>query len=233
MCRLQTVSLALLAVLTLGAITAEAASAASTVLPEFSREVSGNGTSGTSSTNLEGTIVSCPSADTMVSATSKKSGTFKFLFGGCISGGESCHSLGQAVGSSTVEVTGEYHVVSRASDRTFYMTWLLFASTDGAGARHIECEGAGIGLVLEWGNILGRIRAEPSGSERTSQVLFRTEGGGKTIKQELETFGNNNGTEITVEGLKGKLGTGTARVTGVNSESNLLFSTEATSLEES
>jgi hypothetical protein len=233
MYRLQGVSLALLAVFTLGVITVEAASAASTVLPEFSNEVGGNGTSGTSTVNMEGTTALCSSSETVMSPTSKKVGTFKFLFSGCISGGESCHSLGQAVGSLTIEITGEYHVVSRAADRTFYMTWLLFASTDSAAALHVECEAPSIGLVLQWGNILGRIIAEPSGSERTSRVVFRTVGGGKTLKQELDTFGNNSGTEITVEGFKSKLGTGTARVTGVNSDSNLLFSTEKASLEES
>jgi hypothetical protein len=233
MYRLQAVSLALLAVFTLGVITVEAASAASTVLPEFSREVAGKGTSGTSTVNLEGTKVGCPSAEEAIGPLSRRSGTFKFLFGDCVSGGESCHSLGEALGSLTIEITGEYHVVSRASDRTFYMIWLLLASTDGAGALHVECEAPSIGLILQWGNVLGRISAVPAGSEQTCQIVFKSEGSGKTIKQELTTFGNNSGTEVTVEGLKGKLGTGTSRMATVSAEANLLLSSEMTSLEES
>jgi hypothetical protein len=45
--RLKIAGLAIIAVLALGVITAEAASAASTVLPEFSKEVAGHATSGT------------------------------------------------------------------------------------------------------------------------------------------------------------------------------------------
>ncbi len=111
------------------------------------------------------------------------------------------------------------------------MIWLLFASTDSAGALHFECEGVW-GLMLFWGNILGKIGAEPGSSERTFGITVKTEGGGKTIKQELETYGNNNGTEVTVEGLKGNLGTGTEFKGGESAESNLLFTTAATSLEE-
>ncbi len=111
------------------------------------------------------------------------------------------------------------------------MIWLLFASTDTAAALHIECEGI-VGLILLWGNILGKIGAEPGSSERTFGITLKTEGGGKTIKQELSTYGNNNGTEVTVEGLKGKLGTGTEKAIGESAESNLLFTTGPTSLEE-
>jgi hypothetical protein len=231
--RIKIAGLAFLAVLALGVITAEAASAASTVLPEFSNSVAGNATSGASSLNLEGTTISCTAGTTATSPTSKKLGTFKILFGGCKAGGEPCRSLGQALASGTIEVTGEYHLVSRASDRTFYEIWFLLASTDGTGALHLECEASTVGLVLVWGNVLGQINAEPSSSERTFKINLKTEGGGKTIKQELNTYGNNSGTEITAEGLKGKLGTGTERKGGESAEANLLFTVSATSLEES
>jgi hypothetical protein len=228
----RTVGMAFIAVLALSAITAEAASAASTVLPLFSKEVGGNATSGTATLNLEGTNFSCPLAETITGPLSKTLGTFRILFDGCASGGESCHSLGQALGSLTIEVTGEYHLVSRASDRTFYMIWLLLASTDGTGALHLECESAAVGLALVWGNFLGQIKAVPASSEETFELIFKSEGGGKTVKQELGTFGNDNGTEITVEGLKGKLGTGAERKGTATATANLWFMKEFTSLEE-
>ena len=230
--RLKIVGLALFAIFAFGVITAEAASAASTVLPLFSNPVAGNATSGTSSLNLEGTVIKCTQGTTATGATSKTLGTFRILFGGCTTGETSaCRSLGQALGSGTIEVTGQYHLVSRASNRTFYMIWFLLASTDTAAALHLECEGV-VGLVLVWGNVLGRIGAQPGSSERTFGITLKTEGGGKTIKQELSTYGNNNGTEVTVEGLKGKLGTGAERVGGESAESNLLFMVSETSLEE-
>jgi hypothetical protein len=231
--RIKIVGLAFLAVLALGVIAVEAASAASTVLPEFSNQVAGSATSGASSLNLEGTTTSCTGGTVAMSPTSTKLGTFKVLFGGCLAGGESCHSLGQALGSLTIEVTGEYHLVSRASDRTFYEIWFLLAPTDGTGALHLECEAAAVGLILIWGKVLGQISATPASSERTFAINLKTEGGGKTIKQELSTYGNNSGTEITVEGLKGKLGTGKEREAGLRAEANLLFTTSATSLKES
>jgi hypothetical protein len=230
--RLKIAGLAFLAVLALGLITVEAALAASTVLPEFSTEVVGGATSGTSTLNVEGTKISCPSGTTLTSPTSKKLGTFRILFSGCLSGGEPCHSLGQVLGSLTIEVTGEYHLVSRASNRTFYEIWFLLASTDSTAALHIECEAAAVGLVSVWGNVLGQIKATPASSERTFIIILKAEGGGKTIKQELSTYGNDNGTEVTVEGLKGKLGSGTVRVVGMEVEW-LIFVIGATSLLES
>ncbi len=231
--RLKIVGLALFAIFAFGVITAEAASAASTVLPLFSAEVAGNATSEASSLNLEGTIIACTAGTTSTGPTSKTLGTFKILFGGCTTAGgtAACRSLGQALGSGTIEVTGQYHLVSRASNRTFYMIWFLLASTDTAAALHLECEGV-TALVLVWGNVLGKIGAEPGTSERTFGITLKTEGGGKTIKQELQTYGNNNGTEVTVEGLRGKLGTGTERKGGESAESNLLLMVSETSLEE-
>jgi hypothetical protein len=231
--RLRIVGLVFFAVLALGVITAEAASAASTVLPEFSAEVAGHATSGTASLTLEATKITCPLAESLFGPLSKKLGTFKILFDQCVAGGESCHSLGQALGSLTIEVTGEYHLVSRASDRTFYMLWLLLSATDGTAAVHIECEALSVGLVLVWGNVLGHIVPVPSTSELTFELIFQSEGGGKTIKQELQTYGNNNGTEITVQGLHGKLGTGTERNGGEEATKNLLHMLEDTSLLES
>jgi hypothetical protein len=183
--------------------------------------------------NFEGTKLTCPLAESLFGPLSKKLGTFKILFDGCVAGGESCHSLGQALGSLTIEATGEYHLVSRASDRTFYMLWLLFASTDSTAALHIECEALTVGLILIWGNVLARIVPVPATSELTFELMFKTEGGGKTVKQELNTYGNNNGTETTVQGLKGKLGTGTERKAGLEATENLLHMLENTSLLES
>jgi hypothetical protein len=231
--RLKLVGLVFFAVLVVGVITAEAAFAQSTVLPLFSKEVAGHATSGTATLNLEGTKITCPLAESLFGPLSKTLGTFKILFDQCVAGGESCHSLGQALGSLTIEVTGEYHLVSRASNRTFYMLWLLLAPTDTTAAVHIECEAVSVGLILVWGNVLGRIVPQPATSELTFELIFKSEGGGTTVKQELNTYGNNNGTEITVEGLKGKLGTGTTRKGGEAAESNLLHMLEDTSLEES
>jgi hypothetical protein len=231
--RLKIVGLAFFAVLALGVITAEAASAASTVLPEFSKEVAGHATSGTATLNFEATKVSCPLAESLFGALSKTLGTFKISFDQCAAGAESCHSLGQALGSLTIEATGEYHLVSRASDRTFYMLWLLFAATDSTAALHIECEAPAVGLILFWGNVLGQIKAAPAGSEETFELIFKSEGGGKTVKQELNRYGNNSGTEITVQGIHGKLGTGVERNASLTAESNLLHMLAPTSLEES
>jgi hypothetical protein len=230
--RLRIVGLAFFAVLALGVITAEAAFAASTVLPLFSKEVAGHATSGTATLNLESTKITCPLAESLFGPLSKTLGTFKILFDQCVSGGESCHSLGQALGSLTIEVTGEYHLVSRASDRTLYMIWLLLAATDSTAAVHIECEAPAVGLILVWGNVLGQIVPVPATSELTFELLFKKEGGGKTLKNELSTYGNNNGTEITVQGLHGKLGAGTERPGGEEAEANLLHMLEDTSLEE-
>ena len=55
--RVRMVGLACLAMLVLGVVLADAAFAASTVLPLFSAEVGGNGTSGASSINFEGTFI--------------------------------------------------------------------------------------------------------------------------------------------------------------------------------
>jgi hypothetical protein len=230
--RLKIIGLTFIAVLALGVITAEAASADSTVLPLFSTEVGGNATSGTSTLNLEGANVTCPLAESTFGPLSKTLGTFKILFDGCKSGGEPCHSLGQATTSETIEVTGEYHLVSMALPRTFYEIWLLFAATDSTGAIHIECNAPSVGLILVWGNVLGQIKAAPANSERTFELIFKSEGGGKTIKQELNTYGNNSGEEVTVGGLHGKLGTGTERKAGEAATSNLLFTVSSTSLEE-
>ncbi len=229
--RFKILGLVFLAVLALGAIAAEAASAASTVLPEFSNEVNANGTSGTSTINFEGTALSCSSSVISFTSLSRKLGKFKRLYGGCRSGGESCRSLGQALGSLTIETTGEYHLVSLGRNRTFYLIWYLYSTADNAAAIHIECEGV-VALMLMRGNYLGRLVPEPAGSERTFKIIFGTEGGGSTIKQELDTYGNNNGTELTDEGLKGKLGTGTERITAESSEI-LVATSSATSLEES
>jgi hypothetical protein len=223
--RISVAGIILAAALTPTATATSPASAASTVLPEFSRSASGAGTSGRGSLNMEGTIISCEAGTGVSSATSTKLGTFKLTITQCKSGGEACHSLGQA-NSSTVEVTGEYHLVSLASDRTFYEIWSLLGS-DSAGALHIECNSEAVGLILIWGNILGQIIET---ANHTFQGILKTEGGGKTIKQTINTYGNNTGTEITAEGLRGKLGTGTERKASISAEENLGH-TEASILE--
>jgi hypothetical protein len=227
--RLKTVGVALIAFCALGVMTAAAASANSTVLPEFSTASAATGTSGKGAFNLEGTTLLCEASRGAFSPTSTKLGTFRILWGGCKGDGKPCWSLGQAAGSSTDEATGEYHLVSRASDRTAYEIWFLLAAS-ASTAGHTECESAAIGLVLTWGNFLGLL-LEMSG--KTVKIVIETEGFGKTIKQKSTTFGNNSGSEITVEGIKGKLGVGTERKAGVSSEENLLAWEKGTTILES
>jgi hypothetical protein len=228
--RLKTVGVTLVAVCALGAMAAAAASGNSTVLPEFSTESHATGKSGKGTFNLEGTTISCEASTGELSPTSKKLGTFRISWSGCRAAGKSCWSLGQAAGSLTEEATGEYHLVSKASDRTAYEIWLLLSATDNTEAGHTECESAAIGLVLAWGNFLGLILTQPN--NLTIKLDIEAEGGGNSIKQKVATFGNDSGTEITVGGLKGKLGTGTERKATVTSEENLIaFEKETTILE--
>jgi hypothetical protein len=228
--RLKTGGVALLTACALGGLAAEAASANSTVLPEFSTTSTAIWTIGRTVSNVEGTNVSCEAGAAAISPTSKKLGTFRILFSGCKASGASCWSLGQSAGSLTEEVTGEYHLVSLGSSRTNYLLWFLLSASDNTAALHLECESAAIGLVLIWGNVLGLVAIV---SERTIKIIIETEGGGKTIKQKSSNFGNNSGTEVTVEGLKGKLGTGTERKTGISWEEVLMGFTELTSILES
>ena len=228
--RLKTAGVILTAVYAICVLTAAAASANSTVLPEFSTTSSSTGTSGAVSVNMEGTTLSCEKGTSQTTATSKKLGTFRILFGGCKGGGKACHSLGQAAGSETEELTGEYHLVSLGSDRTHYLIWYLLGASTNTGALHLECESAAIGLSLLWGNFLGLILIV---SERTIKIDIESEGGGQTIKQKVTTYGNNSGEEITVLGLRGKLtNAGTERKATVSSEENLLGFAALTSLEE-
>jgi hypothetical protein len=223
--------LALVAVCALGVMTAAAASANSTVLPEFSTKSGSTGTSGAGSLSLEGTTISCEKGTSETSATSFKLGTFRILFGGCKAGGKSCRSLGQALGSLTIETTGEYHLVSLGSNRTHYLIWFLLGASTNTGALHLECESAAIGLLLVWGNFLGLILII---SERTIKIDIESEGGGSTLKQKVVTYGNNSGEEITVLGIRGRLtNTGTERNGTEVSEENLLGFKELTSIKES
>jgi hypothetical protein len=180
---------------------------------------------------LEGTTLSCEAGTSQLSATSKKLGTFRILFGGCKGSGKPCRSLGQSAGSSTEEMTGEYHLVSLGSNRTHYLIWFLLSASDNTAALHLECESAAIGLSLLWGNFLGLILTQPN--NLTIKIDIETEGGGATIKQKSTTFGNNSGTEITVEGLKGKLGTGTERKVGESWEETLIGFEKPTTILES
>jgi hypothetical protein len=228
--RLKAVGATLIAVCALGVLTVTAASANSTVLPEFSTTSSATGTIGKSSVNLEGTTLSCEGGTIALRPTSKKLGLYIILYGGCRAAGESCWSLGQDEGELTIEETGEYHLVSVAPDRTHYLLWFLLAALDNAEALHIECESPVVGLILEWGNWLGLIE-EKSGT--TYKINIETEGGGKTIKQKITTFGNNSGTEVTAAGRKAKLGTGTERKAGIAVESTLVAMKEGTTILES
>jgi hypothetical protein len=228
--RLKTFGLALVAVCALGVMTAAAASANSTVLPEFSTTSAATGTSGEGTLSLEGTTITCEKNSDETTATSKKLGTFRILFGGCKGGGKPCRSLGQAAGSGTIETTGEYHLVSLGTNRTHYLIWFLLGASTNTGALHLECESAAIGLLLVWGNVLGLIE-EKSGT--TYKLNVESVGGGPTLKQAVVTYGNNSGEEITVLGIKGRLtNTGTERNGGESSEENLLaFATATTILE--
>jgi hypothetical protein len=227
--RLKTAGVILTAVYAICVLTAAAASANSTVLPEFSTTSSSTGTGGEASLSLEGTTLSCENNRDETTATSKKLGTFRILFGGCKAGGKACHSLGQAAGSETEELTGEYHLVSLGSNRTHYLIWFLLGASTNTGALHLECESAAIGLLLLWGNFLGLIE-EKSGT--TYKINIESVGGGATLKQAVVTYGNNSGEEITVLGLRGRLtNTGTERKGTEKTEALLAFATGTTILE--
>jgi hypothetical protein len=228
--RIKVIGLALMAVCALAAITVASASAASTVLPEFSVKTNATGTSKKGTLNLEGTTISCEKGSSTIGATNKKEGTFTITFEECKGGGKGCISLGQTAGSGKIVTTGGYKVVSLSAARTHYELLLSLSAADNTEALHIECESAAIGLVLVFGSLLGTIEEK---SDVSYKLNVESEGGGSTIKQKVTTFGNNSGTEVTVAGLKGKLGTGTERKAGENSEENLLTATSGTTLLES
>ena len=77
--RFKVIGLAIMAVFMLGAITAASATAASTVLPEFSPATGGTGTGATGSLNLEGTKIECTSNTSSIGGGTRE-GTFKITF---------------------------------------------------------------------------------------------------------------------------------------------------------
>lgn len=192
------------------------ASAASTVLPLFKNAAVATATSGKKELTSEGVKISCESGVGTFGAGTRL-GTFTFDTKGCSVLEEPCRSLGQAVGSSLIEMTGEWHLVSLLSERKHYEILFLTAATDNASALHVECEA--LGLVLLWGSILGLITKL---SSTDYDIFIEKEGSGSAAKQKIREFGNNSGEVVTVTGLKMKLGTGTERSEAVSSVSNLL-----------
>jgi hypothetical protein len=197
-----------------------------TILPLFTTETSGTGTSGTASLNLEGTNVSCESSTSAAAPASRGFGTLSIIFRTCKSGGKGCISLGQTAGSGIVEVNGEWHLVSLLGNRKSYEIWFLLSRLDNSEAIHIECEIAG--LLLIWGNMLAPIAAMP-GSNRSYIININRTG---TTKQEVEEFGNNNGETVKSGNLRGRVGTGSERLATAESVDNLLFMEQPTTIAE-
>ena len=199
--RLKILGLALMAVFSLGVVMAASAFAES-ALPLWSPLSTATLKGGTGSLLLEGKVLGC-SSDKGLFGAGTRLGTFDLNFTGCLLENRVCKSLGEALASSEILVTGEWHLVSLLANRKHYLLWLLLSPTDTAGAVHIECEALEKILILVWGNVLGLING---GGTNYLIAIHRTSGGA----QELTEFGNNSVETVKAE-LKGKIGKGVTR----------------------
>jgi hypothetical protein len=193
-------------------------------LPEFKVETKSAGTSGKNELAAEGSSIKCESATDEFVPTSKKEGTFTIHFKECkgpLTVGK-CWSLGDAKGE--ILVGGEWHLVRSTKGESEPLVWLLFATTDGTKAVHLECEKV-LGLVLLWGNLL--LTISPFGKEaKEFSLVVEREG----EKQRIRKYENNEGKEVEAEGLKASIDGGSARSAGEESKENRLTTEKETEI---
>ena len=222
--RLKVLILACLAVFMLGAVASAVASAAEKELPRFTVPTAGTGESKKGELAVEGSSIKCEKATNSFGA-GEKLGTFTIRFLECKGPATvgKCWSLGDPKGE--ILVGGEWHLVQGEKiENKRPLIWLLFASADNSEAIHLECEKVLI-LTLIWGNLLLTITPAEKETEKFSLVVER-----EKEEQKLRAYFNNEGKEVTAEGLKASVDGGTARSAGEQSLENSLTTTSKTEI---
>jgi hypothetical protein len=198
-------SLVLMAVFMLSAVAAEAASAET--LPEFTKELEFEGTTGKGELGLTGANVKCESSNILGhKPENKKLGLMFMHFKGCSLGGKECHSLGDEANITLLHIV--WHLVRLLkSPNEHAAIWLLVLNT------HVECTFLKT-LVLLQGSLLGLIEPVNTKTAKYTINLNVKEG-----KQEFTKFVDDAGKEVEAK-LEGSVNEGAFKSATKSLENN-------------
>jgi hypothetical protein len=213
---------ALVVVVVVGVVVVGYASATTMTLPTFSVQQSFTGSSGAGVLTSSGFTLKCTSdADQGTMESNRNLGLFTIEFKTCSTSltTGTCRSLGLAASSSTILVSGSWHLVleTLSSGDMHYILFLL-------NPLHIECGTTEPVLLQVRGNVLGLIVAGASEKE-----YLLTVNSGDTTTQEYTSFENNNGTLVETK-LEAAANLG-FHVSGETSAENKMFASAKSVIE--
>jgi len=191
---LRVISMAIFAVLALGAFATSAFAALPSFLPETELTFTGKSVGATKLQSLGSLAVECSSATAEGTIKAGKSlGPFHITFKGCKSAGGPCTGSGEA--TEVILVLGEYHIVPGLPG----ITLILFLISPSV---HFTCTILGIKvLILVSGEVACEIPAAET-NKKVKSFKFKCAAGKEGGDPGVKSYKNDEGKEVSLtEGL--------------------------------